>query len=298
MSETGSLSLQNFTSIFEIFAGYYLLLGTNKSFNDYFNIVGVYKSWRKGNEGFSARVKKLAAEMEKTSVTVEPVELNIWQRIQWHNRRSRELTRMQENYFKAEALINQDARWDKQLKLHYDETNPEAETDFYKFMKPFYIFFGSLSMCILLMCGFCDQWNEMYNLNVLNILSGAVVAVLLRLVLRNKFRSTRLWIFPPQYSFILSLVLFPVLIFLPSRIIAKWQFISQDLIPHGISYNDLQVLAASVLIFFPIVIHLGTVLCLMVEQNVMKWKFQQITLPEVIKSAKSSPQIPRIDGAL
>ncbi len=146
-----------------------------------------------------------------------------------------------------------------QVELHFgtdSDGKEESETEFYKFIKPFYIFFGSLSMAILAVSGFYDEWHRIYAINLLNWMAVLIYLFLLIQAIGGAFFNRRPIAINPIRTFIFSIIVLTIVIFTPSSYYESIMAIPYSISTSTISYYDLQIISIVALIFFPIVTHI------------------------------------------
>ena len=182
------LVLHHFGHIFEIFAGYYLLLGASKTFNEYFNVTVVFKNWPTNYSSISEAVKKskqFETETFKTITKDQPIDFNDLE--PWYIRTRQKSSDVKKITRKANKLYKLGAFLERQIILHYDHNNSgnASETEFYKFIRPIYIYFGILCITLLVLAGVYEKDHKENTLAIINFISLIIYLIFLFCILRN-----------------------------------------------------------------------------------------------------------------
>ena len=297
-----SLSLQNFSSVFELFAGYYLLLGTNKKFHDYFNIGRVFKTWTSNYneiEDMTSNAGRIESELLKTISKDQQPENNVKSHRNWLRKRKRQVNDVEKRMKDAVRLSAKGKILKNQVELHFgadENQNTEKEKGFYKFIKPFYIFFGCLSLVILAFAGFYNEWHRIHTLNIFNGLAIVIILILFIQVSVNAFLQTPLFTANPIVIFILSIFSLVIIALIPCRMYVQYMKLPYDIDPTIISYNDFQVILMVGLILIPIIIHIVALTVVVLKhRRVEKIKSKlsdHLRILETMRIGETIPQAP------
>jgi len=253
-----TLSFQNFTSILELFAGYYLLLGTNPTFSDFFNVTGVFHNWQNAYKTLEPQIPHLETLLTRAHDSTK-VNGNITL--------SKQLTdQFAVLLKKGKKLTRMHNRWQPFIHLHFHPDNTPTTTErdqkesiFFRFFKSYYVFFGAYAMAVLVLGGFCEAWQKFYHLNFLHILATVVLVFLIISVCSIRLIRLQSRFVVTVATFTGSAIVFALVCFLlPARFFVKIQFINYWWFDH--SYQDVQILWGVFLIFFPVLVHLFTLM--------------------------------------
>jgi len=270
-----ALSLQDFTSIFEIFTGYYLLLGLNKSVSDYFNISGPFRSDSENYESI-VNIETTANKFEQEALaeidSSRPVTKTRKERkmqLLWERKKVNELDKTMEPF---ERFTEMGKWYGRLVKSHfgYNEQGsaPDkvSETEFFAFIRPFYIYYGLMAITVLILSGMYKAWDRIHVLSVVNCISFAIGLFLLtKAVLITIRKPKKISLINPIFALLFSLFFFISILSIPCRIYDK--MLIPFPIDHLISYEDFHVSFSVLIILFPIIVH---IICLMIVAYTQK----------------------------
>ena len=281
-----NLLLNSFSCVFQIFAGYYLLLGTNKKFKDYFDISGIFKNWNIDHSHTQEVINECKAfldkypdeileNLKKTVNELDKAKINKFQQSIVSLIRAEEKAKNIEE--KTKKLIKLCDELHLEIPVYFRKSGSTAdlengpESDFFLFMRPFYIYFGVLSLGMLVLGGLFNEWHKLINLNFINLVSTLIYFSLLKGILYNKYKKD---IYKtsvdPAKTFLQSIFTIFVLILIPWSLFNKIAFIGYLLGEETISYPDLQVFVCVFMVLMPILTHALTLYTLVRKYNQVK----------------------------
>jgi hypothetical protein len=280
-----SLSLSHFGHLFEVFTGFYLLLGTNAQFHDYLTISQIFKSWpdeSKDIQETTIRAKSAKEEWAKENRKKGPSTFEDLKQYQDRLRKShKDVERIQQQTNKLASIGD---RLEKSINRHFNINNPKSKepTEFYKFIRPYYIFFGVLSLSMLIMEGMYDHWKKLDNLATINFFGGFIYVAFLIQICRRKFGMVN-----PIRVFMGSIFFFILLLAIPQHYlpcVLNYCIISSRFIA------DFQVMFVVLLVLLPILTHIITLAILVGQHKKVK------KIKENIKSFVRQPTAPKNIG--
>lgn len=206
------LSLNNFSSFYEIFGSYYLILGLSADLRKYFNI----STWLRPlidekhekyiKENISNHMEDIAAShVERIKNVVENSSKNwfvqtclfIEGAIKHRNLENKKLPKYTKRYHRY--LLEE--KWLIEKNSDLDDDN----TTIFRFLNPIYLYFGLISIGILLLSGLSASWDESINLQIINLTSFIVICYLLIQVFLLYFFSKIINSIPKVYVFLLTI---------------------------------------------------------------------------------------------
>ncbi len=293
MGDHSGLSLHHFGHIFEVFACYYLLLGTNKAFHNYFNLSVLFRNWPATLQEKKTRITTIQGFLENwvTTITFPSNENNFFKQIfilikHWKRLRKKSQLNNQalkinkllifldfhlDSHFKEKSQKIENGRCDECGKhkcgnCGVEKLDKDSETDFHKFITPYYIYFGTLSVSLLVYCGIYEKWKMMNNLQFVNIITLVILIVLAMRLFQNKYYYKKFDGFDPLNVFGWSIFGLFVSIIVPHYWVDVICIIPNLIPEYLITLNDLQIMGVVALVLLPVVLHL-TFLCRIVHKH-------------------------------
>lgn len=257
------LSLNNFSSFYEIFGSYYLILGLSADLRKYFNI----STWLRPiidekhekyiKESISNHLADIAASHEEriknvvenaTKNWITQIILFIKGILEFRKLESRKLPK----YAKMYNRYVKEEKWLIEKSSDVEDVN----TTIFRFINPIYLYFGLISIGILLLSGLSVSWDESINLQIINLASFFVICFLLFQVFLLYTFDKIINSISKVYVFLLTIIfLFLVLVIGNIESLKPYFIILNNADPNICKLNT-QIIFAIIFPLIPLILHI------------------------------------------
>ena len=249
MQELKSLVLNNFSSVFEIFCAYYLVLGISKFFRDYFDISIWFKDWINNDFLTTDKLTLIEKDIQDESlnlgaITTEKLNNSKYLvMVIFHScihflkkRRAKKRGKYRKH------LIQKVQKLKRRIEFHYpkeinsstqqilDFNSVEARKiatqnpSYFSLIRPIYLYFGILSMCLLFLSGYYSEWQKEESLSLLNIMSGCIIIFFILQLIIVHYKLKPLIQITPIKAFVYSILILLTALLLPNYYIDSISF--------------------------------------------------------------------------
>ena len=263
------IDLNQFSAIFQILLAFYLGNAISGKFNHFFSIESNFKKFIDS----SYVLVKQKVEVENLNSALGGVDL-LQEQLQKNKLKKRKI-----NVDISHARVN--ILYDKYIEPKvYANHEHNTNSNLHNCLKPFYLFFGIYTLCLLILSGFMKSWERGINLSNLNLV--AFIALLF-LLCRMYVISSYCKYWGCIRAFIISIILF-IIIFLPAKVFAKHSVVGDSVFDKtlNIDGHDFQIILALFLALSIFIIHISMIIYISVEIYWLKYRLKKAYGIEII----------------
>jgi hypothetical protein len=262
-----NLSLNNFSSIFELLGTYYILLSLSDKLEEHLGLSAIFKNWHTSlsSDNLAKRLDYLKNEMSNSKNEIiskigkQKIKNQALDLLKNYNKNNEML---QKEANKTSKFIKKGDGLLVKINLHLNLTSKNQPT-FSELIKPAYVFSGIAILAVLFLSGVVGKWNGKYlNLYFINLSLILVFFISIIQIVRLKpFKFLK-----GNLIFFSAVVFYLVLTIIPSHWLCVFPLKEYNYSTR-ICIDDFHILLFLGLIFLPLFIHLISLNILYIRCN-------------------------------
>lgn len=263
------LPLSGFTCIFQIFCGYYLIIGTNSKYSDYLGIRRLFND--KKVEDLPDNISNILSYSKYSDDSVPDNLSKLKKKIGVDYK---ELEPKLNKVFHLIKIHFNSARIDKQEQVY-------VETNFMSFYRSIYIIFGLLAMNLLVLAGMENRVSVHTELSIINI--ACIFILIYSLIFYFRSVNKRKEFIPtsiPGYLVVTCIIFLALDAFtnlycnkFPNQIIEYFG-------PKFLTFEETQVIIVNILLICPSIMHL-------LFMQILKYKIDNLPMEKIKELEKN-----------
>jgi hypothetical protein len=281
-----TLSLNNFSSIFELLGTYYILLSLSDKLEEHLGLSAIFRNW---HTSFSSDIlaKRLSYFKNKISTSQSEIISQIKSQRFWNQifdslrNYNSDNDSLQNEVKKTSKFIKKGDMLLAKIKLLTSELS-ETQHTFSELIKPAYVFSGIAILAVMLISGIVNKWDGKYtNLYFINCSLILVLFLSILQIIRQKpfkiFKGKTLLFVAVIFYLLLTIVPGSLFYFLP---LYEYKF------SKVICIDDFHILLFLTLIFLPLFIHIISLNILHIRCKKYDTKLTSLLVDELPKKVE------------
>jgi len=325
MGEDYAIDLLNFTSVLELLCAYYLLLGITEKLRNYLEITTWFKDWidndytnekklediennLKMNEDFNNKhlqdsITRGSFVKKILSVCSHQMKDQIIKQKKKKKKRilkKIELLRRKIPLFYPVLVTVEGSNesLDDEYSTRYLESAKQdhSKITYSMLIRPVYLYFGVLSIYLLIMAGSFTAFKRELALSWINFFSFVMLVCFLATLIYRKFRGNYVKFFTPVKTFLLTIAIIGILVVLPKELLAEISIVPYGIPAEIIPNSNFQVILCIILRVTPLLINIFSLTYIVNKLHTVR-NYYRSTLNPLQKATILEPEdIPVLKG--